>query len=54
MAVVPDLVCSPMHEHLVDPAPLFDSVRRSAESLTILYVEVPDAAYVLTPAGLWT
>ena len=40
-------------EHLVDPAPLFDSVRRSAESSTILYVEVPDAAYVLTPAGLW-
>jgi SAM-dependent methyltransferase len=54
MAVVPDLVCSRhVLEHLVDPAPLFDSVRRSAESSTILYVEVPDAAYVLTPAGLW-
>jgi SAM-dependent methyltransferase len=54
MAVVPDLVCCRhVLEHLEDPAPLFDSVRRSAEDSTILYVEVPDAAYVLTPAGLW-
>jgi SAM-dependent methyltransferase len=54
MSVVPDLVCSRhVLEHLVDPAPLFDSVRRSAEETTVLYVEVPDAGYVLTAAGLW-
>lgn len=54
MSVVPDLVCSRhVLEHLVDPAPLFESVRRSAEDSTILYVEVPDAGYVLTPPGLW-
>jgi SAM-dependent methyltransferase len=54
LSVVPDLVCSRhVLEHLVDPAPLLDSVRRSADSSTVLYVEVPDAAYVLTPAGLW-
>jgi C-methyltransferase C-terminal domain/Methyltransferase domain len=54
MSVVPELVCCRhVLEHLVDPGPLFDSVRRSAEDTTILYVEVPDASYVLTPAGLW-
>jgi SAM-dependent methyltransferase len=54
LSVVPDLVCSRhVFEHLVDPAPVLASVRRAADPSTILYVEVPDAGYVLTPAGLW-
>jgi SAM-dependent methyltransferase len=54
LSVIPDLVCSRhVFEHLVDPSPVLASVRRAADPGTILYLEVPDAGYVLTPAGLW-
>ena len=50
----PDLVCARhVLEHMTDPAPLLDTVRRAAGASTVLYLEVPDASYVLTPPGLW-
>ena len=50
----PDLVCARhVLEHMTDPAPLLATVRRAAGPSTVLYLEVPDAAYVLTPPGLW-
>jgi hypothetical protein len=54
IAVVPDLACSRhVLEHLADPAPSQQSIPRAANEGSVLYVEVPDASYVLTPAGLW-
>jgi len=41
-------------EHLLDPLTLFRGVRRSLEGTsTPLYIEVPDAGFVLTGEGLW-
>lgn len=54
MAVVPDLVCSRhVLEHVAEPARILHSVRRAVNETSAIYLEVPDAGYVLTPAGLW-
>jgi SAM-dependent methyltransferase len=54
MPVVPDLACARhVLEHVADPAPILRSIRRASNDASVLYVEVPDAGYVLTPAGLW-
>jgi SAM-dependent methyltransferase len=54
MPAVPDLACARhVLEHVADPAPILRSIRRASNDASVLYVEVPDAGYVLTPAGLW-
>jgi hypothetical protein len=50
----PDLVCARhVLEHMAEPAPLLDRLRKAAGPGTVLYVEVPNTTYVLSPAGLW-
>jgi hypothetical protein len=54
LPVTPDLVCARhVLEHLIDPASLLASIAGSSHEGTVLYVEVPDARYVLSHAGLW-
>jgi SAM-dependent methyltransferase len=54
LPAVPDLVCARhVLEHMAEPAPLLDRLRKAAGPGTVLYVEVPDTGYVLSPAGLW-
>jgi hypothetical protein len=54
LPIVPDLVCARhVLEHLATPAELLAAVGQSAGTNTVLYAEVPNAANVLTPAGLW-
>lgn len=54
LPMVPRLVCARhVLEHLGEPAKLLGSVRRAAGTGTVLYVEVPDAAYVLSPRGVF-
>ncbi|MFP3901098.1 MAG: class I SAM-dependent methyltransferase [Acidimicrobiia bacterium] len=54
LPAAPRLVCARhVLEHLAEPAQLLGSVRHAAGAETVLYVEVPDAAYVLTPRGIF-
>jgi SAM-dependent methyltransferase len=54
LPAVPDLVCARhVLEHMAEPAPLLDRLRKAAGPGTVLYVEVPDTGYILGPAGLW-
>ncbi|MGH9229710.1 MAG: class I SAM-dependent methyltransferase [Acidimicrobiales bacterium] len=54
VAATPDLVClRHVLEHLAEPARMLQSIHLASNEGTVLYAEVPDASYVLTPAGLW-
>jgi SAM-dependent methyltransferase len=54
MPVVPALACARhVLEHLAEPAPVLRSIHRASNQASVLYVEVPDAGYVLTSQGLW-
>jgi len=51
---VPDLTCARhVLEHVAEPARMLGSIRCASNDGSVLYAEVPDAAYVLTPGGLW-
>jgi SAM-dependent methyltransferase len=49
-----DLVCCRhVLEHIADPVAFLRSIRRPMRPDTVLYLEVPNAAFTFTEAGLW-